>query len=144
VASRSLPLAVLALLLVAAVAVAAKPVKGGTYAGTLTAAPSETVTFKVSQNGKKVSGLKVSPFEPNTCGAGGPPPPQSSKPAKIRKGKFTATVIYKTTTGKVAARAKVTGTFVKGRREKGVVKTAFTDRSTKSCEAPFKYTTKAG
>lgn len=136
-------LSVLALLAVAGVAAAAKPVKGGKYSGTLTIASGETVSFKVSKNGKKVSGLKVAPFEPNTCGAGGPPPGQSSKAAKISKGKFHVTVTYKTGTGFVFATAKVTGTFLKGRRERGTVRTRFTDRSGKSCEASFKYTTKA-
>ena len=142
-ASRVILLSLAALFAVAGVAAAAQPVKGGKYSGTFTIAPSESVTFKVSKNGKKVTGLKVLPSAPNTCGSGGPPPGQSSKAVKISKGKFTATVTYTTGTGFVFAKAKVTGTFLKHRRERGTVRTRFTDRSGKNCEATFKYTTKA-
>jgi hypothetical protein len=143
VASRAILLSLAALFAVAGVAAAAQPVRGGKYAGTFTKAPSESVTFKVSKKGTKVTGLKVLPSAPNTCGSGGPPPKQTSKAATVSKGKFQTTVTYKTTTGVAFAKAKVTGTFLKGRRERGTVRTTFTDRSAKNCEATFTYTTKA-
>jgi hypothetical protein len=144
-ATRGACVVLLALLAATGIALAAQPVKGGTYSGKFTTAPSESVTFKVSKNGAKVFGLKVSPSPPNKCGSGGPPPKQSSKPAAISsKGKFTATVSYETVSGKVFATAKVTGKFLKHGAESGIVASKFTDPATKMCQGSFNYTTKAG
>ena len=114
-------LAVLAVGAVAAIAFAANPVKGAKYSGHMTAGPT-TVTFKVSASGKKVIGMRVKPFIPNRCGQGGRPPPQTSKPAKIKAGRFTATV--KAQIPKGVWRATVTGRFLKGGKEKGVIKSS--------------------
>ena len=57
-------------------------------------------------------------FAPNKCGSGGPPPKQSSKPAKIKNGKFRVRLTYTFTTGHFTY--TVTGKFLKHGREKGV------------------------
>jgi hypothetical protein len=126
---------------VCAMALAAGPVKGATYSGPLSGSASETVSFKVSSNGKKVTKLRLSPFIPNTCGNGGPPPTEISAPAKITNGKFTGTVVTKATDGSITAKAVVTGKFLRGRKEKGTVKTTLPNAS--NCNGSFTYTTAA-
>ena len=102
--------------------------------------PTLTVSFKVSRSGKRVSSLKVSPSLPNSCGYGGPPPTQTSKPAKIADGKFTAKITEKAGNGTVAARATITGRFLAKRKEKGTIKTSVPAAT--SCNGTFSYSTK--
>ena len=80
--------------------------KGAKYSGRVNVTATLTVSFKVSRSGKKVTSLKVSPSLPNSCGYGGPPPTQTSKPAKIAHGKFTAKITEKAGNGTVIATAK--------------------------------------
>jgi hypothetical protein len=104
-----------ALLVATALALAAKPVKSGHYSGFVTGVTDETVTFTVSKDGKSIQRMRIVPYV-FSCGVGGPPPPESSKPASISsKGKFTA----KVTQG--ALSATVTGTFLKNGRETGTI-----------------------
>ncbi len=117
---RVVGFAVLAVGAVAAIAFAAAPVKGAKYSGHLKGQSETTVTLRVSASGKRVIGVRVKPYIPNKCGAGGPPPPQTSKPAKIKAGRFTAKVKAQIPEG--AWRATVKGRFLSGGREKGVVK----------------------
>jgi hypothetical protein len=134
-------LVLVACLALAAVALAAKPVKGARYSGHLAGVGSTgTVTFKVSKNGKKVTGLTVAPFFPNTCGSGGPLPKYTSKPARIKKGKFTTTVFVVTDTGTKLVAGKATGTFTAHRKEKGTLRPL---KLPKNCTKTFKYSTKA-
>jgi hypothetical protein len=125
----------------AALAVAATPVKGGKYKGTLTGQSGERVTFNVSSNGTKVTNMRVGPYPPNKCGAGGQPPKQSSDTASIKSGKFTAHISYRSTTGKLIAETTVTGEFLTNRKEKGTVKGTISGAS--QCTGSFPYTTKA-
>jgi hypothetical protein len=124
------------MLVATALAATAKPVKGGRYSGAVKSVSGEAVTFTVSSDGKSVRDVRITPYIPNRCGAGGPPPQESSKPASISaQGKFTTKVTQKAST------ATVTGTFLKNRAEQGTIKTKLTGSPT--CNATFKYATKA-
>jgi len=123
-------------------AAATPPRAGATYTGHIASAPSsqDAVHFVVSKNGHWVRGMRVGPYElSGSCGQGGPPPSQSSKPARIKRGKFTAHVVYRGG-GDVTARATVTGTFLRKGKEKGVV-TAH--RFSDSCVVSLTYTAHA-
>jgi hypothetical protein len=140
---RVVGLAVLAVLVigaVAAIAFAAAPVKGAKYSGHLKGQGSTTtVTFRVSASGKKVIGMRVKPYIPNRCGSGGPPPPQTSKPAKIKNGRFTATVKAQIPEGVWSA--TVTGKFLSGGKEQGVVKSSPRPGEPSKCGGNTPYTT---
>jgi hypothetical protein len=139
IASTALALA--AILALAGIAFAAAPVKGSKYSGPVNVTATLTVSFKVSGSGKRVSSLKVSPSLPNSCGYGGPPPAETSKPAKIKDGKFTAKITEKATNGTVITTAKVTGKFLAKGKEKGTINTNLPNA--KSCNGTFAYSTKA-
>lgn len=92
-------------------AVAVPPETGATYKGQIETAPSsqDAVTFVVSKNGNWVRKLRVGPWPLTvSCGSGGDLPDQSAKPARIKKGKLTAHVVY-SGDGVVIARATITG-----------------------------------
>lgn len=132
-----------ALVLSVVPATAVPPRSGATYSGHVAGAPSsqDAVTFVVSDNGKWVRRMHVGPWPlSGSCGSGGDRPHQSAQPAHIRKGTFTAHVVYRTDAGDVMARATVTGTFLRNGREKGVVST---HRISDSCDTSLPYTTQA-
>ena len=131
-------LAVLAVGTIAAIAFAAGPVKGAKYSGHLKG-QTTTVTFKVSPSGKKVTGMRVKPYIPNSCGSGGPPPSQTSKPAKIKNGRFTAKVEAQIPQGDWSA--TVTGKFLSGGKEQGVVKASPRPGEPAKCGQDISYTT---
>jgi hypothetical protein len=134
--------ATVALVVLAAVALAASPVSGAKYSGHLKLSSADTVTFKVSASGKKVIGVKVMPEIPNRCGSGGGTlPSQVSKPAKIENGKFSAVVEEKLSNGAVSGTATVTGKFLRGGKEMGVVENPLP--GAKECAGNFPYTAKA-
>jgi hypothetical protein len=135
-------LVVAAMLAIIGTAFAAAPVMGVKYSGRVNGTATLTVSFKVSGSGKKIASLKVSPTLPNSCGYGGPlTTTETSKPAKIVKGKFSAKITEKTSSGAVSATAKVTGKFLANGKEKGSIKTSLPNA--KSCNGTFNYTTKA-
>jgi hypothetical protein len=76
------------------------------------------------------------------CASGGKTPKQSSRPAPISKGKFTATVRFRTIDGAVFATTKVKGQFV-GRRARGSITTKFKDAESQYCNGSFTFTAKA-
>jgi hypothetical protein len=121
--ARSLPIALVALLSLAAltaVAFAAKPVKGAKYSGHVKGSSKTKVSFKVSSTGRKVTKLKVKPAIPSKCGSNGHGSPPAAS-GKIKHGKFKITI--KVTAGGTKRKvARITGKFVKGRKEKGRVK----------------------
>jgi hypothetical protein len=134
--------ATVALVALAAVAFAASPVSGAKYSGHLKLSSADTVTFKVSASGKKVIGVKVMPAIPNRCGSsGGTLPLQVSKPAKIKNGKFSALVEEKLSNGAVSGTATVTGKFLRGGKETGVVENPLP--GAEECAGNFPYTAKA-
>jgi hypothetical protein len=139
IASAALALA--AILALAGIAFAAGPVKGSKYSGRINVTATSTVSFKVSGSGNRITSLKVSPSLPYSCGHGGPPPTDTSKPAKIKDGKFTAKITEKAGNGTVIATAKVTGKFLAKGKEKGAINTNLPNA--KSCNGTFAYSTKA-
>jgi hypothetical protein len=144
-AGRILALAGLAsavLFALVAVALAASPVKGATYSGSLKDSATEIVSFKVSASGKMVTNVKVTPFVPNHCGSGGTPPAESSKPARIKNGKFKATLNEETSNGAVSGTATVTGKFLAKGKVKGTVENPLP--GAKECAGNFPYTASAG
>lgn len=143
--SRKLSIATavaIAVLALSAVALGAKPVKGATYKGHYGVAGAGTqVSFKVSANGKTVSKMHFGIYPPNKCGAGGPPPKQSSKPAKIKNGKFKVRLTYTYSgLGGASHTYTVTGQFLKGKKEKGVF---IYKKTPPNCNLKTPYTTTA-
>lgn len=124
-----------------AIAFAASPVKDAKYSGHPKGQSDTAVTFRVSASGKKVVGMRIKPYIPNKCGAGGPPPPQTSKPARIRKGEFTAKVVASIPQG--SWRATVKGRFLAGGKEKGVIEFFPRPGEPAKCGGKVPYTTKA-
>lgn len=139
-------LVVLAVLLVAGAALAAVPVKGGSYTGSLI--PSRDgvlVSFNVSANGKQVTGLSSSNV-PLYCSGGGKPIPVHFKNATISSnGKFFSTgkylVLEGPKKGQVAANLKISGKFLKGRKERGTLTTSYVGFP--NCSGVSAYSTKA-
>lgn len=136
----------LALVLVASAALAAGQVKGGSYKGSL-AAPKQGigVSFKVSGNGKRVSSLQISTI-PIYCSGGGPATPIHFKNAAISsKGTFTSSARYVIKIGpfkgQVGETFKISGKFLKGRRERGTLTTTYP--KDRACGGSSSYTTKA-
>lgn len=124
-------------------AAATPPKLGATYTGHVEGAAESqnSVSFIVSDNGKWVRRMRVGPWPlSGSCGSGGNAPIQSSPRAAIKDGKFVAHVVYKDDTGEVGARAKVTGTFLRQGKEKGVVTT---HRISDSCDVSAPYRTHA-
>lgn len=128
-------------------ALAAHQVKGGSYKGSLQAtALSISVSFKVSSNGKQVASLSTSNI-PIYCSAGGRAIPVHFKSASISGGgTFTSTgqVIIKEgpLTGQLGETLKITGKFLKGKREQGTLTTTY-PKAPASCSGKSAYTTKA-
>jgi hypothetical protein len=121
------PLAIVAMLLGAAVALAASPVKGAKYRGTFRAGfDLPTVTFKVSSNGKKVTNLRATDAG-LYCTGGGQVTPIKFKDASISPaGKFSSTGTFRLTfgpfKGQIGTRVSITGTFKAGGKESGKMK----------------------
>lgn len=129
-----------------AVALAAAPQTGASYAGTL-AAPrtSIAVSFAVSANGRKLTKLRISDI-PLFCSGGGPPVPITFKAATISKaGTFKSTGVQHISTGpltgQLGARLSITGTFGAGGSEHGAVTVKFP--TAKSCDGTTTYSTHA-
>lgn len=133
-------------LALATAAFAATVVKGGSYSGSLTPArDGVVVSFKVSANGKKVTGLSTSNI-PLYCSGGGPPIPIHFNSAPVSgKGTFTSTGIYHILEGpkkgQVGAKLKITGKFLKGGKEQGTLATDYVGFA--SCSGKSSYSTKA-
>lgn len=147
--ATSVALVALALLIaLSAIALAAKPnqVKGGSYSGSLLPATRGIgVSFKVSSNGKHVSALSISNI-PAYCSSGGRPIPTHFKNASISsKGTFTSKAVYVIKEGplrgQVGETLKITGKFLKGRREQGTLTTTYAKAA--ECSGKSPYTTKA-
>ncbi|HXQ00271.1 MAG TPA: hypothetical protein VN845_09445 [Solirubrobacteraceae bacterium] len=136
----------LVVLLVASAALAANQVKGGTYTGALT--PSRTgvtVSFKVSSSGKQVTSLTIG-NTPLYCEGGGRPTPVHFRNATISsKGTFASTGQYVIgegpKKGQVGTKLKITGTFLKGKAERGALTTNYVGFS--NCSGKSAYSAKA-
>jgi len=114
----------------AGIAVASNVVKGADYAGTYTGKQGDSITFKVSANGKRVTDLTAStPFK---CQGGcGGVSNGTGGTAAIKDGKFKATLDLRGPGGstKVVGTDKVTGTFEKNGEAKGTVTSHFNSGS---------------
>lgn len=128
-------------------ALAANQVKGAKYSGQL-AAPrtSYLVSFRVSTNGKQVTGLKIS-NTPFYCSGGGRPVPVSFAKATISpQGRFTSTGTYVIVEGplkgQVGTRLTITGRFAKGGKEQGVITSTYP--KARACNGKSSYTAKQG
>jgi len=133
-------------LILASVVFGATVIKGGAYSGNLIPArDGVVVSFKVSPNGKKVTGLSISNI-PLYCSGGGPPIPIHFNGASISsKGTFTSTGIYHNLEGpkkgQVGAKLKITGKFLKGGKEQGTLVTNYVGFA--SCSGKSPYSTKS-
>jgi hypothetical protein len=132
-------LAAASLLVAAAPALGAKPVKGATYNGTIKQG-SIPLLFKVNKKGTKVTGIKPSNL-PLFCQGGGPPSVIKFNTARItRKGTFSTTGT-ESTGGTVFAQAKISGKFTANGGAKGSLKVTYLKAS--SCSGKTTYTAAA-
>jgi hypothetical protein len=129
----------------AGAALAASQIKGAGYRGRLAAPRSSyKVSFKVSANGRQVTGLTIS-NTPFYCSGGGRPIPVHFANATISSlGAFTSTGQYVIREGplkgQVGTKLKITGTFGKHGSELGTV--ASTYPKTPKCDGKSRYSTK--
>jgi hypothetical protein len=135
--------------LCAAAAIAAAPVKGGSYRGTLTGSRSAIrVSFRVANSGTSISQVNVSAL-PLYC-SGKPPPTArisfSGAPISAH-GTFTAAGTDKIGVGPLKGSAiatlKLTGTFAANHTESGVLTTTLAGGSSAHCSGHSNYRTKA-
>ena len=135
--------------LCAAAALAAAPLSGGSYRGTLTGSRSAIrVSFRVAHSGTSISQVTVSAL-PLYC-SGKPPPSAriafSGAPISAR-GTFTASGTDEIGVGPLKgssiATLKLTGTFGANHTESGVLTTKFTSGSASTCSGHSNYRTKA-
>jgi len=138
---RVIVLAFVTVLATAAVALAANPVKGAKYSGTINANGGIAISFKVTSNGQDVVKMNVSQ-PPIFCQGGGPPPAQKrAKPAQISsRGTFKEKLKYVSSTGSVVATLQVTGAFHAHHKESGKVTVSWSAAS--SCNGSALYSTK--
>lgn len=136
----------LLLALLVTVALAAGQVKGGSYRGALLPATRGiSVSFKVSGSGKQVTSLSISNI-PLYCSGGGRAIPVHFKNAPISSGGTFASsgqniIKEGPLKGQVGERLKITGKFLKGRREQGTLTTSYPKAA--ACGGKSTYTTKA-
>lgn len=121
-----------ALAVIGASALAATPLKGASYAGTLDGSRAPiTISFHVSPSGGEVESLRISSL-PMYCAGKGPPgaPRISFHSAKISaSGSFSSpgkdVIGASPLKGSVAATLVVTGSFAPGGHEGGTVTTTY-------------------
>jgi hypothetical protein len=134
-----LALALVALIAPAAVALAAKTVKGGTYRGALVHT-KEPISLKVSKGGKAVTvSLAIAPLY---CEGGGVGTRQETKAAAIAKdGSFKGSIAYEfEPTHRITARLFFSGKF-SGRTVKGTARSEFP--LVKRCDGSTTFSAKA-
>jgi hypothetical protein len=144
--NRALPAAIAACVLgCTGAALAANQIKGAYYSGQL-AAPrtSYLVSFKVSPNDKRVTGLRIS-NTPFYCSGGGRAIPVSFTDATISKagtfksaGKYV--IVEGPLKGQLGTKLEITGKFGKGGSEQGTVTSTYP--KTAKCDGKSSYTTK--
>lgn len=110
-------------------AAATPPVAGAHYKGiTVGGTPEmDQISFNVSADGHRVTKVRAGAWPISKCGAGGAKPAQTSKPARVREGRLTAHVVFRSANGEPLARATVKGTFLRHGKEKGTVSTVYVD-----------------
>lgn len=133
-------------LVAAAVAIAAHPVKGATYRGNAIATRKfhgltfgGPVSFKVLANGS-VGDLKV-PI-PAYCQYGGIYPPKSATAQVTRQGTFNKTLKVYTHNGQYEGKVTVTGTFYANGKESGKLH-SYLVVAFANCDTTWTYSTTA-
>jgi hypothetical protein len=133
--------------MLAAGALAASPVKGTTYRGSLGGAlRAITISFRVSPGGTEVSGVALGKLPFYCAGSGPPAAPLRFDRTKIsRSGTFTdlgrEVIGGGPLQGKVAATVKITGSFAAGGVESGVIATDY-GATGKACSGSSHYATR--
>ena len=149
---RALAVPILALLSlsICAVAIAAAPLKGKTYAGTINQELNGKVvnelpfSFSVSANGKKVKRFSLGSV-PIYCEGGGFGGVSGGSATVSKAGNFKAKLpIIFAPTHEHQGFVTITGKFGKNGTESGSLSTEFTKASVKSCDGSSRYTTTAG
>jgi hypothetical protein len=127
------------LLATTTVALAAGPVKGGTYTGE-TVRGKRPITLKVSKSGKSVTVSLT--FPPQYCEGGGGGTRQITKAATIsNSGSFKASIAYEfAPTHKITARLFLTGKF-SGHAVNGTARSEFP--LAKQCNGSTRFSAKA-
>ena len=133
----------------AATALAAPPLKGGAYHGSLGGSESKiSISFRVSAGEREVKGMKISAL-PIYCAGNGPPgaPAIVFLTAKISHGgRFSTTgkdmIASGPLKGSVAATLAVNGSFAAGGAVHGTVTTTYSGPA-KSCGGHSSYTAHA-
>ena len=127
----------------AAAALAAKPIKGATYKGKILRASNVTypISFKVSENGKRVSKFALSNGYPVYCQGGGFGAVQPASGTITKHGTFKVKLpIYFAPVHEHQGFVIITGSFAKHSKESGKVRTDFTHSN--SCNGTSSYTAK--
>jgi hypothetical protein len=133
--------------LVTGVALAAKPVKGATYSGSITRGVGTTtfpISFKVTKSGKHVSNFKLANAYPVYCQGGGFPTMGAGGFGRITKKKTFSVNLPLTNfmTKKPEGSIVVSGKFGAHGSASGKVKTAITGTFGKSCNGTSPFTAK--
>jgi hypothetical protein len=140
---RAMTIVSMGVLASAGVALAAQPKKGASYSGAFKSLSSDTVSFKVSANGKKVSGFAI-PNPPVGCQGGAFGSASGGTATVSTQGTFkiTLNLVFAPehrTNGKVV----VSGRFGKHGTESGKISSVFTSKTfSTSCNASVTYSTK--
>jgi hypothetical protein len=143
---RSLLLGCVVAVSVAGLALASNPTKGATYKGSWGPKSfNATVQFKVSGNGKRVSGFNV-PIGPLGCQGSGPKI-KSGGSAGVKKGRFRLSLFMyfpPTQPSRHVGSLVVTGTFARHGKESGKLSAKFSGQNgyRPSCDKSVSYSTK--
>lgn len=113
-------------LMITGLAFAAKPTKNATYDGSYTGRSTETLSFKVSANGKRISDIYVeTPFR-CSGGCGGAPSGENGSAKVTEKGTFKSTMkLLGPGSTKAEGKDTIVGTFERGGKAKGTVTSKF-------------------
>jgi hypothetical protein len=128
----------------AGVALAAQPKKGASYSGTFKGITSDAVSFKVSANGKKVSGFAI-PNPPAGCQGGGFGSASGGMATVSKQGTFKITLsLVFAPAHRTNGTVVVSGKFDKHGTESGKISSVFTNKAfPASCNASVTYSTKS-
>lgn len=146
----ALPILLLLSLAICAAALAAHPLKGKTYTGTINQVFNGQVvneypfSFSVSKTGSKVMKFTVPTSVPIYCEGGGFGGASGGSATVTKAGTFKAKVpIIFTPTHEHQGFVTITGKFGKKGTESGSVSTEFAKGNLKSCNGTSRYTTTA-
>jgi hypothetical protein len=141
---RALSVTVIVALAAAGVALATKPVKGATYRGTINRDVGNItfpISFKVSKNGKTVSGFELADSFPVYCQGGGFPHLGNGGSGRItKKATFTARLpLVANSTNRADGSVIVSGEFARAGAASGKVRTDISGSFGKACNgsSPF-------